>query len=143
MPSTSGARKAAEAASQWDYGLEPERTTFYTSWVVEKTGGIARYVHGPLKRPTIYYKGNCIDCSTEFVRVRTPRKHKAQGNGRWPVYCEGCYAARVAASNAGGADRTRRMRERRSEAKKRNDAILGRTWGGKRRGAGRKPKESS
>ena len=134
------AREAAKGAMRKDAGLDPKRRTYYASWVVEKTGGIARYVHGPNSRPVLYYKGPCKTCGTEMVTVRAPHRNKAEGNGRWPEYCPECWKDKAAAHNAAAKERMRKVREAQRPMRERNDKILGRTWGGRRKGAGRKPK---
>jgi len=133
-------RDAAAEASRPNAELKPRRSTWYSSWYVEKTGGIARYVHGPEGPPVIFYKGSCRTCGCEFVTERTPRRNKAEGNGRWPEYCAECYQAREAEHNARARERMRRLREAQRPRREHNDKLLGRTWGGRRKGAGRKPK---
>lgn len=135
------AREAAKVAQRRDAGLEPKRSTYYASWPVEKTGGIARYIHGPKRRPRILYKGPCRTCGEVIVTERQPVRNKVEGNGRWPEYCAECWKAKDAAHNAAAKERMRRLREAQRPLRERNDRILGRTWGGRRRGAGRKPKE--
>lgn len=135
------AREAAKIAQRRDAGLEPRRSTYYASWVVERTGGIARYVHGPMGRPRILYKGPCRTCGDVIVTERQPHRSKVEGNGRWPSYCRSCYQAREAEHNARAKDRMRRLREAQRPMREHNDRVLGRKWGGRRKGAGRKPKK--
>lgn len=134
------AREAAKEAQRLAVGLEPKRSTYYASWPVERTGGIARYIHGPAGRPVIYYKGPCKDCGDVIVTERQPVRNKVQGNGRWPSYCRSCHQAREAEHNARSKERMRRLREAQRDRREHNDRLLGRTWGGRRKGAGRKPK---
>lgn len=136
------AREAAKVAQRKDAGLQEKRSTYYASWVVERTGGIARYIHGPASRPVIYYKGPCRTCGDVIVVERQPHRNKVEGNGRWPEYCRSCYQAREAEHNARARERMRRLREAQRPRREHNDRLLGRKWGGRRKGAGRKPKNN-
>lgn len=112
-------RQSAKAAQQRDAGMEPGRSTYYASWIVEKTGGIARYVHGPGAKPRLIYAGPCGDCGETFVRERQPARNKVQGNGRWPTRCRPCHARRESEHNRKGAERKRAWRERMREEQRR------------------------